>query len=74
MVKKVDRNETLDESNYREMAKAIVKKYFDKGMVLDGMVWSRIVAHYEDEIERLRSSKTDALVEAAKNAIELGDE
>ena len=42
----------IDESNFRETAQAAIKKYFDRGNIIDGMLWGRMVALYEKVLER----------------------
>ena len=42
---------TLDENNFRAFAKQAIQKYFDKGMLVDGMLWGQIIAHYEKALE-----------------------
>jgi hypothetical protein len=43
---------TLDENNFRAFAQHAIEKYFDKGMFVDGMLWSRIIALYEKALEK----------------------
>ncbi|MDE2102676.1 MAG: hypothetical protein KGL39_35860, partial [Patescibacteria group bacterium] len=38
---------TIDESNFRECAQQAIEKYKNSGMVLDALVWSRIIGLYE---------------------------
>lgn len=38
---------TLDETNFREFAKAAIASYEKKAMVVDAMVWGQIIGHYE---------------------------
>ncbi len=39
--------EALGPDNYREFATAVIKKYKDKDMIADAMIWEQIIACYE---------------------------
>lgn len=41
----------IDKSNFRETAQAAIKKYQDKGMILDALLWARIVGLYEKALD-----------------------
>lgn len=49
-------SEELDKSNYREFAKKAIQKYLDKNMLVDAMVWSKIIGFYEAENKRLNDA------------------
>jgi hypothetical protein len=42
----------IEEINFREVAQDVIKKYFDKGMILDGVLWGRIIGLYEKVLNR----------------------
>lgn len=42
----------IDETNFRVHAQRAIKKYQEKGMILDAMVWGRIIALYEEALNR----------------------
>lgn len=41
---------TLGPDNFREWAKDAIAKYNQRGMIVDAMAWSRIVALYEEAL------------------------
>ena len=44
---RVKPTDTLSEKNYRDFAHDAIKAYYDKGMLLDGMLWSSVIGYYE---------------------------
>lgn len=52
---------TIDARRFRETARKAVEKYEERGMVVDAIVWGRIVGEYEALIEQLRASLVRAL-------------
>lgn len=50
--KEAPQERPIDETNFREHAQRAIKKYGEKGMILDAMVWGRIVGLYEDALKR----------------------
>lgn len=46
----------LGRDNFREFARKAIKKYGDKGMLVDGMLWGQIVGHYDAERAELRKA------------------
>lgn len=42
----------IDRSNFREVAQDTIKKYFDRTMIIDGMLWGRLVSLYESILMR----------------------
>ena len=45
-------SDELNESNFRDFAKRAIKKYLDDGMLIDGMVWGRIIRLYEKALKQ----------------------
>jgi hypothetical protein len=37
----------IDETNYREVAQQAIRKYEEKNMAIDAIVWSTIIGFYE---------------------------
>jgi len=48
---RVKPTDTLSEKNYRDFAHDAIKAYFDKGMLLDGMLWSSVIGYYEQALK-----------------------
>jgi hypothetical protein len=44
--------EPLTEANYRETARRAIDKYYEKGMIIDSLLWSTIIGFYEAELEK----------------------
>ncbi len=44
--------DALDADNYRMFARSAVVKCFAEGRIIDGILWSRIVAYYEAAVAR----------------------
>lgn len=49
----------LDETNFREFAQKCIKKYADKGNIVDTLVWGRIVALYEARLVNAEAALCD---------------
>lgn len=50
MESKQQEDGVIDETNFRETAKKAVKRYQDKGALLDAVFWARIIGLYEAEL------------------------
>lgn len=48
----------LDVSNFRDVAKKAIAKYADTGMILDALLWGRIVGLYEQAIATASENAT----------------
>lgn len=40
-------NGALDATNYRATAQRIIERYEKIGLIVDALVWSQVIAHYE---------------------------
>ena len=40
----------LGPDNYKDWAKAVIERYGREGMIVDAMVWGRIIALYEEAL------------------------
>lgn len=40
-------NGALDVTNYRAAAQRIIERYEKIGLIVDALVWSQVIAHYE---------------------------
>jgi len=47
---KIKKDDNLNESNFQIFAQKAVEKYMEKGMILDGMLWGRIIKYYNKAI------------------------
>ena len=54
-------HDKIDMSNYREVAKAAVVKYFDKGMMADALLWQLIVGNYEKELTKYQKQNDNCI-------------
>jgi hypothetical protein len=41
----------IDETNYREVAQQAIRKYEEKNMVIDAIIWSTIIGFYETALK-----------------------
>jgi hypothetical protein len=42
----------LDETNFREWAQRMIEQYVSKGMVIDSLVWARIIGLYNEALDK----------------------
>lgn len=47
----------LDESNIDEMIDKAIEKYFQKGLVVDALFWSKAIAILRDKVRRYKVRK-----------------
>lgn len=47
----------LSEENFREYAQKAIKTYEEKNMVIDAIVWSGIIAHYNRALDAAGKKK-----------------
>jgi len=42
---------SLNETNFREFARKAIEKYEQRGMLIDAMLWSAIIGHYNTALD-----------------------
>lgn len=44
----------IDETNFRSTAQDIIKAYVKKGMILDALLWGRVIGLYDAALDKAR--------------------
>lgn len=52
----MEKDEDIDETNYRKYAKKAIKTYFDKHVLADALFWGHIVRLYEKDLTKVTES------------------
>lgn len=45
----------IDKTNFREVARDAIKKHFDEGDMVAGLLWARIIMLYEEAVDEART-------------------
>lgn len=51
-------SDKIDDSNFRETARRAIEAYDKKGLVYDAILWSTIIAFYNDALDKAQASAT----------------
>ena len=46
------KDDSLNETNFRDYAQKMIAKYNEKGMFVDAMLWASVIGHYERALTR----------------------
>lgn len=49
--------ENLDETNVDEAIDKAIEKYFQKGLLIDGLFWSKCMAIYRDRVKKVKRKR-----------------
>lgn len=53
MTKSKNTQESLNKTNYKELARKALDQYMQNGQLTDGMFWAQIIALYEEDLKEL---------------------
>ena len=59
MKKKEEKDEEIDETNFREYAQKAIKNYSDKNMMVDVLFWGHVIGLYERAMAKLAKGVLD---------------
>jgi hypothetical protein len=62
----------LNASNYQDFARRAIDKYHEKGMMVDALLWSKIIGYYNTEISKAQTDAGEAMQERDKLLAERG--
>lgn len=52
-------NEVIGENNFREVADRAIEQYQKKGMIIDALLWAKLIGHYNAALDAAKARITE---------------